>query len=126
MKKKNQRGSILIFSTLILAVILGISMALIAVFVPKLRLLRGAASSTVAIFAADSASELCLYEARKQAIPVPLASPLMTNAATFTVASLSAPEQDVTGDCRPLGVGTFKFRATGMYQGISRSLEVTQ
>ena len=111
---------------LILAAIMGISLSLIATFVPKVRLLSGAVSSTAAIFAADSALELCLYEARKQAIPSPLASPLLTNTATFAIASLSAPEQDVTGDCRPLGTGAFKFRATGTFQGINRSLEVSQ
>lgn len=123
---KNQRGSILIFSMLILAAIMGISLALVAAFAPKVRLLSGAVSSTVAIFAADSASELCLYEARKQVIPSPLASPLLTNTATYSIASLSASEIDVTADCRPMGDGGFTFRATGTYQGVNRSLEVSQ
>lgn len=122
---KNQRGSIIVFSVLILTVVTAATMTLTAIFVPKIRTVGEAVNSAVAIYAADSAAELCLYEARQQ--PALLATrPLMTNGATFTIASLSASPLDITPDCTILGSGSFEFRAVGTYNSVSRALELSQ
>lgn len=120
-----QCGSIIIFALLMLIVILTIAGALIDVFLPKIRIVTDAVRSTVAIFAADTGSEVCLYEARTQSPPIDR-STLLTNGATFSLASLSASLVDITNDCRPLGQESFRFRAVGTYGTVSRALEVSQ
>ena len=122
---KKQRGSIIIFSVLILTVVTAATLTLTAIFVPKIRTVGETINSAVAIFAADSAAELCLYEARQQPSSI-VSRPLMTNGATFTIASLSASPLDITPDCTILGSGSFEFRAVGTYNGVSRALELSQ
>jgi hypothetical protein len=119
---KRQKGSILIFSIIMMTVILMTSVALARIFAPKIRTINDAVNAVVAIFAADSAVELCLYEARK-GFP---ASLIMTNGATYKIASLSAAEVDITADCTGLGEYSFKFRATGTFRGTNRALEISQ
>lgn len=80
-------------------------------------------NGAIAIYAADSASEACLYEARKGS---PVARPLMTNGSDFIIASRSSPEVIITDNCTVLRSGPFSFRATGRFGGSSRALEVTQ
>lgn len=131
MNQLHQRGSILVFSILILAVMMATSMALARIFLPKIASVNQARNSVTAIFAADSASEFCLYEARKGVVPTPLPNPpstaLMTNGAFFTIASLSAGgEVAVSDNCVVLGPKSFRFRATGVYNGVNRALEVSQ
>lgn len=132
-----QKGSIIIFTLFLLAFIINIAMGLLNVFIPKLKTLQEASYSVRALYAADTAAELCLYEARTQpATAVPRTTPpgsppnygtILTNGSIFTISSLSASPVNVVNDCRPLGVGdTFKFRATGQYKGVARSLEVSQ
>jgi len=103
---------------------LSISITLANTFIPKLRSVVETSSSTKAIYAADAASEVCLFESRHQAVPV--SRPFLTNGATFTIASLSATPVDVSNDCRVLGGVTFRFRALGTFGGVSRALEVSQ
>lgn len=130
---KQQRGSIVVFAILMLAVVLASALGLARIFTPKIGLLNEAGQSLAAIYAADSATEFCLYEARKNAVPPVLPNPLLTNTATYTIASLSATEVVLTlvpsnplTDCRRLGTGSFSFRATGIYRNVSRSLEINQ
>jgi len=123
--KNSQQGSIIIFSLLLLASILAIALTLASVFIPKVRSIAEAGNSTRAIYAADTATEVCLYEARNQPASA-VARPLLTNGAIFTIASLSASPVDVSADCRPLGSTTFKFRALGTFNGVSRALEIGQ
>ncbi|MEK7525727.1 MAG: hypothetical protein AAB561_01800 [Patescibacteria group bacterium] len=122
---KKQRGSIIIFSVIILTVVTAATMTLTAIFVPKIRTVGETINSAVAIYSADSAAEMCLYEARQQP-PTLITRPLMTNGATFTIASISASPLDITPDCTILGSGSFEFRAVGTYNGVSRALELTQ
>ncbi len=122
---RRQRGSVIIFAVLLMASILAIMLALVGVFVPKLKVILEAGNSTGAVFAADAAAEACLYEARQQPA-TPLPRPILTNGATFTIASLSASPVDITNDCRPIGATYFRFRAVGTYNGVSRAIEVTQ
>ncbi len=122
----DQRGSILIFSILILAVVLSISLALASVFTARLRVIGEASSSTVAVYAADSASEMCLYEARKEFNDTgSLNGGILANGATFTIKNV-ANGQLITGNCSVLGSSSIRFDAIGSYTGIYRAFEVQQ
>jgi Tfp pilus assembly protein PilX len=116
-----QRGSILIYTLLSMSVMLAIGLTLMSLFVSRLRAAASARDATVALYAADSAAERCLYEARTMT-PDRLT---MDNGATFTVTDV-ATNADVTGDCSRLGSASFQFRATGAYRGSSRALEISQ
>jgi hypothetical protein len=120
-----QRGSILLYAMLMMIAILAISVTLIGAFTPKLRSITEATTSTHAIYAADTATEVCLYEARQQPLN-PIARPILTNEATFEIASLSATAITITNDCRPLGTEYFRFRAVGTVNNVSRALEINQ
>ncbi len=108
--KKNEEGSILIFTVLILNFILAISLSLGAIFVPKIkRVSEGSAYSTAAIYSADSAIEWCIYiNQGKAALP----APSMANGATFTINP---------SDC---AVKPLNHQAVGTFKGVSRALEV--
>ncbi|MEK7125067.1 MAG: hypothetical protein AAB864_01595 [Patescibacteria group bacterium] len=122
----NQRGSIIIFSLMILTVTLTMALALVNVLIPKLRLANVATNAAVALYAADSGSELCLYEARQLgAGDSPLTRPIMANGSDFVIVRLPA-EQVITNNCIVLGSASFTFRATGRFSGTSRALEVSQ
>lgn len=124
--KQSQRGSIIIFSVLILTTMILISTSLLNIFLPKLKVVYNSGNSIVAVFVADSGVEKCLYEARHQTLPSPILSNPLTSGAFFAIASLSATEVPVTSDCRPLGTGSFRFRSVGSFRGINRALEVYQ
>lgn len=126
-QNSSQRGSIIIFSVLMLTVILTAGVALAGVLIPKLRLTGLVTNATVALYAADSGSELCLYEIRKlEDTDPPIARPLMTNGSDFIIASRSNPELLVTDSCIGIVSGSFNFRVTGRFHGLSRSLELNQ
>lgn len=59
-----QRGSILIYTILVLIAITTISLALLKLFIPKFKVASESVSSVVAISVADSVMEWCLYSNR--------------------------------------------------------------
>jgi hypothetical protein len=126
----SERGSIIVFSVLLLTVILTVSLGLIAIFIPKLRTIAESINSTTAIFAADSATELCIYEARKKVNYDEASSTMndgtLDNGATFAVKDLNPPGNFIQADCSALSSASFSFRAVGTYRAISRALEITQ
>ena len=118
----SQRGSIIVYTMMTMAVMLAVGVTLTGLFIGKLKRARAAQDSTIAIYTADSAAERCLYEARTgiQASP-PLT--LMSDAAY----SIMSNAVDVTSDCSAIGgSGTFTIRVIGTYHGISRALEINQ
>lgn len=126
----SERGSIIVFSVLILTVILTVSLGLIAIFIPKLKSVAESVNSTTAIFAADSATELCIFEARRR---VNYNEPTSTmndatldNGASFTIRDIAPPNAFIQSDCSALSSSSFSFRAIGSYRAISRALEITQ
>jgi hypothetical protein len=119
----SERGSILLYAMLIMAAMLAIGLTLNALFIGKLQNAAAARNSTTALYAADSAAELCLYEAREHSPQPPLTLP---NGVTYTIISTAAGNPDVTADCSALGSASFGFRATGTYVGVSRTLEISQ
>lgn len=110
-KRGRERGSIIIFTVLMLGSILAISLSLAAIFLPKIRAISNAGSSSVgAFYAADSGLEWCLYNSRgNSALP----EPVLSNGATYTI---------TPGTCsgQPLDE-----QIVGTYQGVSRSLELS-
>ena len=114
LNNKKERGSILVFSVLLLASILVITLTLAAIFIPKIRAASDAGPGSVgAIYAADSGIEWCLYTHRGNP---PLPSPSLSSAvtgATYTVSS----------DCSD--PGALDAQVVGSYRGVSRSLELT-
>ncbi|MBI2062173.1 MAG: hypothetical protein HYT64_00545 [Candidatus Yanofskybacteria bacterium] len=116
----NQRGSILIYSVLMLGVILTITFALGNILLPKLRTATNEVNSTAALYAGDSALEWCLYVNRKN--PVPSATPMLplSNGATATV------YQGTTATLATCHEATLNHRAVGNFRGISRSFIIEE
>lgn len=121
MKQNTQKGSILIYSVLMMGVILTITLALGNILLPKLKTASNAVSSTAAVYAADSALEWCLYTQRGR-LPA-TGQPTIANGATFaiyfpgstnTLAACASTETPVN------------HRVVGTYRGVSRSFIVQE
>ena len=116
-----QRGSIIIYTVSILGIIMSITFALAVIFIPKIKTVNEAVNFANAVFAADSATEWCLYEARTRIItPLVFSNPNIQSS-VFAV----NPALGTVTDCDALG-DSFTFQATGTYQGVSRTFEVSQ
>lgn len=125
MSTNHQKGSVLLYSMLSMAIMLAIGLSLSSLFVSRLRAALQTRDSVIALYAADSATELCLYEARQGQLEPSPRMPLPTGEA-FGIVSTTAGQPDVTGDCTKLGTASFGFRATGTFHGVRRTLEVSQ
>lgn len=124
MTMKNQRGSILIYTMLTMSVMLAIGLTLNSLFLGKLKGAAAARDSVVALYAADSAVEMCLYEVRQRPAQ-PVTRPILTNGATVNIFKIP-DNTEITGNCSDLVGDSFQFRATGTYRGVRRSLEISQ
>lgn len=117
-----QRGSILIFSVLLMGIIMSITLVLSNIFLPKIRVASEAVNSTIAAYAADSALERCIYfvrmpVAQRPGIPPPLA---MSNGATVNV---YRGQTSTLANCyEPI----LNHRAVGTYNNITRSFIVQE
>ena len=107
-----ESGSVLIFSILILGTILVMTLTLVSIYVPKIKISFESVGSSVAIMSADSASEWCLYVNRGKSPSVP--QPVMSNGATYTITPPDCSAQ-------PLN-----FRAVGAYGGVNRSFQIQE
>lgn len=88
-----------------------ISLTLGAIFLPKLHSVSDIPSSLSAIYAADSAIELCIYQNRKVIPPAPPAI-LFANGASYTMTNLLC------------GSTPLSTQAVGTFRGVSRSLQL--
>ena len=111
-------------------IVLTVTLTLTNLFLPRLKTIRHAIHSIVALYAADSAMEMCLYEIRTGFNDTD--SDLneghlgFYTDATFVIASLSAPPVYVTNDCSVIPSSSyFNIRATATYKGTNRSFEVS-
>lgn len=123
MHTSSQRGSIILYAMLTMASMLAIGLTLNTLFIGKLKSAAAARDSIAAVYAADSAAELCLYEARQNDPQPPM---VFSNGATYTITSDAPGNPDITDDCSVLGNSSFGFRATGTYRGVRRTLEISQ
>lgn len=118
-----QRGSVLIFSFLILSVITSVSFAVLAIFLPKLKIVSDPFKSSVAISVANSGLEWCLYVNRGKPTPEPLPPPSFINGATLAI------YYPLTSTTIAACVSTetpMSHRAVGTYLGVTRSLEIEE
>ncbi len=113
-----QKGSIIIFSVLILGVILTITLALGNIFLPRLRTSTEAIDSVAAIYTADSALEWCLYQQRAKLPSV--SAPTMSIGATYVI--YFGPG---LASCVPAET-PLNHRAVGTYRGVTRSLDMVE
>lgn len=120
LKTGNSRGSILIYSLLLMSVMLAIGIGMNTVFLTNLQGVREARNSTVALYAADTGTELCLYEARSRNDD----DVVLPQGVGLVITNL-ADNSDITVNCSSLG-DTFEFRATGTFRNSSRALEISQ
>lgn len=104
-----------------MSVILAIGIGMNVVFLKNLEGVRQARDSTTALYAADTGTELCLYEARSNTDD----DVVLPTGVGLTIADL-ADNSDITSDCSALGSGSFTFRATGVFRDSSRALEIGQ
>src|SRR3989344_7563991 len=112
-----QRGSIIIFTLLMLSAILAITLTLTRIFLPRIRTITEATNSIGALYAADSAMEWCLYNNRGK-VPL-LARPAMANGSTYQIYrnnSISACPD----------IESLNYRTVGNFRGVSRSFEVSE
>lgn len=120
-----QRGSVLMYTMLVLIAVTTISLALLKLFVPKFKAASESISSVVAISVADSAIEWCLFSNRDDPLALPAVPPQPTfniGTATFPITYQIYRGSDVS-TC-PSGETPLDYRAVGNYRGISRSLEI--
>ena len=113
-----EKGSILIFSVLMLGVILTVTLALGNIFLPRLRTSTEAANSIVAIYTADSALEWCLHEQRAR--PPSVSAPTMSIGSTYVLYFGSGLASCASTET-PLN-----HRAVGTYREVTRSLDLIE
>lgn len=111
-----EKGSIIVFTVLILTSILTITLTLTRVFIPRIKAVAEAVDSVGAVYTADSAMEWCLYNNRGNS-PT-LAQPAMANGATYQIYNNGSPSACPSGEA-------LNYRTVGTYRGTSRSFEVT-
>lgn len=111
------RGSIIIFTVLMLSSILAITLTLTRIFIPRVKSITEATDSIGAIYTADSAMEWCLYTNRGKSPPLP--QPTMSNGATYQIYRNGIPSACPGGE-------TLNYRTVGTYRGVSRSFEVSE
>lgn len=114
----DQKGSILIFSVLMLGVILTITLSLGNIFLPRLKTSGEAIDSVAAIYTADSALEWCLHEQRAKSPSV--SAPTMSIVATYVIYFGSGLASCTSAET-PL-----KHRVVGTYRGVTRSLDIIE
>lgn len=107
---KNQNGQMILFVMIILGIMVSISLAIGAIFIPKIKLLSDIKNSVGAVFSAESGLEWCLYNNQIKPVPTPPA-PTMSNGATFQLTPANC-----SGDT---------IRAVGTYKGTVRAFEVS-
>ncbi len=121
-KLKNNKGSSLYFSMVVIAVILGVALGTSAILINQIRMVRGMGNSVVALYAADTGVEHALMNMRGE-VPDTSSIPLTTidtfsdgSTATYQVA-IEEPGEDCEAE-------NFCVKSTGTYAEVMRAIEV--
>lgn len=117
---KSQKGSIVIFAMLIMAIIISMAIGLVGALALRIRVSIDTIKSGVALHAADSALEWCLYVNRDK--PNPPAAPTMTTP-SGVIYEIKFGNSNAT--CAPTEA-PLNHRAIGTYKNVSRSLEISE
>ena len=116
---EKQRGSVLITTVLYVSIMLAIVLTITAILLPKLRASSISKNSVVALYAAQSGLEWCLYYIVQGEDPGDL--PSMSNGATITSISSEALALD---DCEVLEAD-LPLKVLGVYNGTTRAFEIS-
>ena len=108
-KRENQKGVMIIFTSIILGIILSIALALAAIFIPKIRLITEVKNSVGALYAAESGLEWCLYNNQVAPIPTP-PPPVMANGAIYQLTPSSCSGSTI--------------KSVGNFKGVVRALQI--
>ena len=111
----------LIYAMLTMLVMLSIGITLNALFINKLRFATATRNATVALYAADSGAELCLYEFRAGSDDPDV---IMDNGATIVLVDVDSGAT-VTDCSSELTGSPEQFRSTGQFRGSARALEIS-
>ncbi len=111
-----------IYAMMMMFVFLAIGISLISLFVGRLKTAGQMENSVEALYVADSAVELCLFEARLGQNEPDITWP---SGVTYQIVDLSN-STDVTSNCVVLGTDSFAFRAIGTVGGVRRALDIAQ
>ena len=117
---KENRGSVIIYSVLILTTIMIISFVLLSVFLPELKTSNDTVKSVLASYAADSAIEWCIYVNRDN--PSPPGPPVMSNGTTYNIYYIPT---NALATCSSATESPLNHRAVGTYSDVSRSFQVS-
>jgi len=110
---KSQQGLALISAVLLSTVLLGIIFTLTAIFLPKIQVAREHKKSVVALYAAESGIEWCIYVINKGAADFPI----MVNGAEILDILYNTP-------VAPADCADDPLKVLGRYQGVLRSFEI--
>lgn len=111
----------MVYTMLILVSIMVISLALLRLIIPKVKIVREVGNSVVAVYAADTGMEWCLFSNRNNpsSIAVP-AKPI----SLVTVPGVTIQYYQNSNPTNCPFDAVINFRTVGNYRGISRSFEV--
>jgi|SRR3989338_5525320 len=119
--KDKQNGSIIIFTLLIMITVMVISITLMRLLIPKLRIVRESIYSVVAVYAADSGMEWCIFANRKDINA--MATPPPQILSLQTIPGVTVQIYGPSGATCSYNESV-DYRTVGTYNSISRSLEV--
>ena len=113
-----QKGSVLIFSILMLGVMLTITLSLANTLLPRLKSSSDALNSVAAIYSADSGVEWCLYTQRGRQPSV--SQPVMSNGATYVILFGTLP-----ATCSP-DENPLNHTVTGTFRSVTRAFKIAE
>ena len=121
-KKKKQKGTLLLMAILIMSILLAIGLGLGTILFQAMKIVRGIGDSVIAFYAADTGIEDILM--RRQEVPLPIAEtcfPPPNNDICYKVEVFSsgAPE------CPAAKAPNYCLRSVGSYRGVKRAIEIT-
>lgn len=125
-KDNKSRGAILVFSILVMVMMISITTAILGIFLPKIRLASSPLRSVVALYAADSGLEWCLYINRAKPTPQPLPLPTIGSNNGVQVVIYYPSAGTTVATCDSATETTLDHRSVGSYQGVARSLQLSQ
>ena len=127
-KNENCRGSILIFSILILGSLLSIMFGILGIFMPKLKIVSDPIKSGIAAFAADTGMEWCLYINRGKLNPPaqPVLGDNPTGSGIIPTYIIYSPASGFTVSDPACTEADLDHRVVGTYRDVARSFELSQ
>ena len=126
-QQKNNKGSALLLIIIILSMFISLATTASTLIISELRINKDMADAVVAFYAADSAVERVLFEARKEPTPTTIPSAsislFMPAANDYAYATASVDIIDLV-----VGVSTqsARIRANGYYKETNRAIDATQ